>query len=637
MGFKKVTLKAMRKALLKEALLLSNKQITVVFAAVILLIAAGVIFFLSPNVAQATHCTNQCIVAALCTSIAPDCAPDPNTPAPCAFIGTFCIDAVNVQCARNEILQGGQCVKVCDDDCAPICSGGASCGAGGQAQCLDGTNGAPEGPWVKDNPDTDCTIPDKKIWLERRVCGEFETANDNGGICYEWGEEKCPDRYGCIDPPWAAECKPFNDAACELTDAPDRIVVGRLFTGRFRIENTGIVTWCPWKGEENGFPAYAFGSQDPPYNTIWGVLSTIGRLFPAETLVRVAPNEDVWFTWRFKAPSSPGSYPFSFQMVLEKARPLPENVIEWFGKKCFKTIRDRPIPILDNTCPEYDRQLGGDSCWGGSQKESGKLGTSVCAASCEACNDLCQDIYGQNATYIFDSTTGRCGCEASTDWDPEPSLGQNKACSSASGDPPYTSCVIGGKSGIPCYNIADCTRPSHSVCNYALQRCEFPGNNGPGINQCGLANDPQNDLCILQDVPPKIGETCGGTYVLNNACGFNFGDPLCDFSVDRMRKLVMQLDPVNYKAWTETIIPSESSYNPNAYNPNSTSGTAWGLLQMGHDAWSSPPCAVTLSRQMNTIYDRGDVIWNLQIYNAIQYNMARGNDFKYWPYPQFWK
>lgn len=505
----------------------------------------------------------------------------------------------NVTCARNEQCVSGSCVKLCNDDCPPVCSGGASCGNAGYSQCLDGTNGSRVGQWIEDNPDTSCKTG-RRIWLQRRVCGDFEP-EPNGGICYEWGEPLCPDRQGCIDPPGNAQCRPFNDSQCTLVDAPDRIVTGNLFTGNLTLKNIGVASWCYWGRWAGGDPLYTLGSQDPDLNKRWG----IDLLFPPNLRTIVSPGQSQTFTFRFKAPNLASSYLFSWRMWLQN--------IEWFGGKCTKTINDRPLPPVDNTCPKFDKVLGDDSCYGGTSSETGSLGTSTCAPSCGDCQNKCQDLYGQNATYLYDVTSHRCGCEAPPNWDPEAATGQRKTCNSASGDPPYDACVLGGKSGIPCYSLTDCARTSHTVCDYTTQSCSVA--TGAGINQCGPTANPDDELCQIAYIPPN-DKTCGGKYTLDNLLG-NFGDPLCDFSKDKLTRLLQNLDSDNWKFWYYKIVPCESGYNPNAYNGNAVDPAgAWGLFQMG--------------RGRNGQFDHGDVPWKEQSYNAVQYNKLIGETFAYW-------
>ncbi len=117
----------------------------------------------------------------------------------------------------------------------------------------------------------------------------------------------------------------------------------------------------------------------------------------------------------------------------------------------------------------------------------------------------------------------------------------------------------------------------------------------------------------------------------NNPHG-NFGNPNCDFNKNELGKILRREDPANAYKW-DAIIACESTYNPNAYNPNSSSGKgAYGLLQMNP------------AQQRTDIYrfDAGNVNWNpdsrplgvaagAQVTNAINYNtIGLKGSFKYW-------
>lgn len=100
-------------------------------------------------------------------------------------------------------------------------------------------------------------------------------------------------------------------------------------------------------------------------------------------------------------------------------------------------------------------------------------------------------------------------------------------------------------------------------------------------------------------------DNCGGKYSLNNPIG-NFGDPNCNFNKSDLFQAFQQADPTNAEYWFNVVIPCESGYNPDSYNPNSTDGDgAFGLTQMG--------------RGQNGQYDHGDVNWPLQASNSVNY------------------
>lgn len=125
------------------------------------------------------------------------------------------------------------------------------------------------------------------------------------------------------------------------------------------------------------------------------------------------------------------------------------------------------------------------------------------------------------------------------------------------------------------------------------------------------------------DFPNPNQDNCGGKYDLKNPLG-NFGDPACAYTKDDLYKLLKREDPVNADYWFNTVVKCESGYNPNAYGDHSAIGTpdaagAWGLYQMG--------------RGKNGKYDHGDVEWEEQTINAIQYNqvlIANRLGWRYW-------
>lgn len=135
-------------------------------------------------------------------------------------------------------------------------------------------------------------------------------------------------------------------------------------------------------------------------------------------------------------------------------------------------------------------------------------------------------------------------------------------------------------------------------------------------------------------IPPS-DDDCGGYYaadILKNSIHKNFGDPNCTMLAnqrpedkDRLHTHLTQLDPEYADYWFATIIPCESSFRANAfYTGSPSSGGAWGLLQMGASyAGDGPGPTPGLPPPIagnNGEYDRGDVNWQLQASNAVNYN-----------------
>jgi hypothetical protein len=135
-------------------------------------------------------------------------------------------------------------------------------------------------------------------------------------------------------------------------------------------------------------------------------------------------------------------------------------------------------------------------------------------------------------------------------------------------------------------------------------------------------------------IPPS-DDDCGGYYaadILKNSMHKNFGDPSCTMLAnqkpedkDRLHSLLTQIDPEYADYWFVTIIPCESSFRANAFYAGSpSSGGAWGLLQMGAsyagDGPGPTPGLPPPTPGNNGEHDRGDVNWQLQASNAVNYN-----------------
>lgn len=149
----------------------------------------------------------------------------------------------------------------------------------------------------------------------------------------------------------------------------------------------------------------------------------------------------------------------------------------------------------------------------------------------------------------------------------------------------------------------------------------------------GGSGDPNITPIEGEYIAPNT-ETCGGYYNISlNALNKNFGDPNCTMLANqkpedknKLYDYLTSVDPTYADYWFTTIIPCESSYRTNAYNPGSpASGGAWGLLQMGASYAGGPPAGPTPGLPppaggKNHKTDRGDVNWELQISNAVDYN-----------------
>ena len=123
------------------------------------------------------------------------------------------------------------------------------------------------------------------------------------------------------------------------------------------------------------------------------------------------------------------------------------------------------------------------------------------------------------------------------------------------------------------------------------------------------------------------GNTCNGYWNSSRAPKGNFGDPGCEFEFseavakDKLYAHLQLIDPAYADHWFYTVIPCESSYNPNEYfrcgggncTPQPTG--AWGLFQTGCQGSAHPN-------------DYGNVPWPAQANNAVRIRQDRGG--AYW-------
>lgn len=147
-------------------------------------------------------------------------------------------------------------------------------------------------------------------------------------------------------------------------------------------------------------------------------------------------------------------------------------------------------------------------------------------------------------------------------------------------------------------------------------------------------------------IPPNEND-CDGYYtnfINRNPLKKNFGDPSCTMLAnskpedkDKLYALFQQLDSAYADYWFFTIVPCESSYIPNNYAnywpelhdqyPNLDPDGVWGLLQMGSDLDND-------GSGKNGPLDRGDVNWEKQVSNGIDYSRwivtQGGSQWAYW-------
>jgi len=150
------------------------------------------------------------------------------------------------------------------------------------------------------------TYPNAKKWSTAYTCAEPGvlvkpmscrsgfTAGDNAGINAMYGG--------------AAPTGP-NARFIGYQDLPTTMKVGTSYTVKVVMENNGGVNWDPALG-------YKLGSQGPQDNTTWG--------FNRVALPGViGPTQWGYITFTVRAPSTPGTYNFQWQMLREG--------VAWFG------------------------------------------------------------------------------------------------------------------------------------------------------------------------------------------------------------------------------------------------------------------------------------------------------------------
>ncbi|HEX8932095.1 MAG TPA: hypothetical protein VF810_02995 [Patescibacteria group bacterium] len=224
--------------------------------------------------------------------------------------------------------------------------------------------------------------------------------------------------------------------------------------------------------------------------------------------------------------------------------------------------------------------------------------------------------------------------------------------------------------GTPCIKGGTVTK---GAVTWDAQKLGIPLNNPINLTFSLTIKAPNNDTHIInQSLAQVIGGSAGGgsggipntpgnVTANSDSChgvyshwmsmvqqvlsrlkipGANYGDPQCSLVSLKARgtiasinpgliltalQTIGHLSPNEAKAVWTCVIPNESGYDPNAYNPQSTSaqssGTpgAFGFFQMNALGfnWAS--------------YDVGDVDWTLQIANGVKMRDHEGGWHGYWP------
>lgn len=142
-----------------------------------------------------------------------------------------------------------------------------------------------------------------------------------------------------------------------------------------------------------------------------------------------------------------------------------------------------------------------------------------------------------------------------------------------------------------------------------------------GTSQTLLGEPTQETLgtkdSLYKNTAPSKS-SCDGIYDLSQTPnGVNFGDPLCDFSKDKLYSLLKSLDPENADVLYYKVATC-SGYNPNAYKKSPDNQEVFGLFQLRQEGVGKGS------------YNVGNVAWQNQVINAIYNNKATSAYLSSW-------
>jgi uncharacterized repeat protein (TIGR01451 family) len=153
--------------------------------------------------------------------------------------------------------------------------------------------------------------------------------NSKGEVMYILNDCGNPVLIGVPQPPPQIR----ETGTCEVTSLPGTIRPGERFNATIRVRNTGDTTWDPGKG-------YRLGSQNPKDNWNWGT----NRVDLSRS---VSPGNRLDVQSSFTAPTTSGTYQFSWQMLREG--------MGWIGQSCSSPIiitTPSVPPDPEDACPE---------------------------------------------------------------------------------------------------------------------------------------------------------------------------------------------------------------------------------------------------------------------------------------------
>ncbi|MCA9348441.1 hypothetical protein KC867_03460, partial [Candidatus Saccharibacteria bacterium] len=171
---------------------------------------------------------------------------------------------------------------------------------------------------------------------------------------------------------------PVDNSACEVTTAPNLVEAGQRFDATIKLKNTGDTNWDPNDG-------YIIGSQDPADNMNWGT----NRVRIGNTITSGTSKE---INQSFTAPSSPGTYQFSWQML---------KGTTWFGSSCTSPIQVKtpPTPVEEvDACPNIPGFQSSSSECSPCEESTSDDDVQSCLIIAKTASNITQSITDANNT-----------------------------------------------------------------------------------------------------------------------------------------------------------------------------------------------------------------------------------------------
>ena len=142
-------------------------------------------------------------------------------------------------------------------------------------------------------------------------------------------------------------------------------------------------------------------------------------------------------------------------------------------------------------------------------------------------------------------------------------------------------------------------------------------NSPPTTNDCGNSNY----ATIMGTIRRRFGVSAA-----------NYGDPLCNFSLDTLKAVLdrFESDPEKVDFFMKIAQCESVSSGPNGYG---SSNNTWGHFQMDSHYSGSPPQIDPFKPWKEENNTKGDVPWQRQAQNAVSYNNVQaghGNNFETW-------